>query len=119
MFESVTAFHYKLWNRTEVGEAEGSVACALLPNSLKSLEPGRTFLEEEGPFGRDQVVFINYRYWTGRFAADPNVIGRTLNLNGRNYTVVGILPADLQYPAAPFLDSPGGRAGLRSVFWAL
>src|ERR1700719_3362498 len=67
MFESVTAFQYKLWNLTEAGETEGVVACAVLPNFFDVIGMratlGRTFLSEEGTPGRDQVALINNGYW--------------------------------------------------------
>jgi putative ABC transport system permease protein len=104
MFESVTAFQYKLWNITEAGETEGIVACAVQPNFFDVIgiraALGRTLLPEEGVPGRDQVALMNHGYWKRRFGADPNVIGRTVTMNGRSYTIIGVMPADLQYSRA-------------------
>ena len=104
MFERVTAFQYKLWNLTQAGETEGIVACAVLPDFFDIIGMraalGRTFFAEEGTPGRDQVALVNQGYWKRRFGGDPGLIGRPINLNGRNYTVIGIMPAELQYPRA-------------------
>ena len=104
VLESVSAFQYKLWNLTESGETEGIVACAVSPNFFEVIGMraalGRTFLPEEGTPGRDQVVVINHGYWKRRFGADPSIIGRAVSMNGRSYTVIGVMPADLQYPRA-------------------
>jgi putative ABC transport system permease protein len=53
---------------------------------------GRDFLPEEGEPGKDHVVVISNRVWRAQFAADPNIIGRDIRLNGEQYKVVGVLP---------------------------
>jgi putative ABC transport system permease protein len=54
---------------------------------------GRTFTENE-----TQVVVLSHAYWLSHFAADPKIIGKTLALDGKPYTVIGIAPADFEYP---------------------
>jgi putative ABC transport system permease protein len=59
---------------------------------------GRTFTpDEEGP-GRDQVVVIGQGLWQRAFGANPNIIGQTLTINSRSFTVVGIMPAGFEFP---------------------
>ncbi len=59
---------------------------------------GRTFTpDEEGP-GRDQVVVIGHGLWQRAFGANPNIIGQTLTINSRSFTVVGIMPAGFEFP---------------------
>ena len=54
---------------------------------------GRGFLPEEDQTpGAHPVVVINHRFWTRHFDADPSVVGRTLTLNGRVFTIVGVTP---------------------------
>jgi putative ABC transport system permease protein len=53
---------------------------------------GRTFTEEEDQSGLRDVVVLGAGVWRGQLGADPNVIGRKLNVNGRDRTVVGVLP---------------------------
>jgi putative ABC transport system permease protein len=58
---------------------------------------GRNFAEDEGTPGRDEVVIITHRMWRERFGGDPNAVGRTVRVDGRPHTVVGVLrpgPAD-------------------------
>jgi macrolide transport system ATP-binding/permease protein len=54
---------------------------------------GRTFgpREDEVP-GRDPVVVLSHGFWTKKFGADPQAVGRTLKLNGASYTIVGVTP---------------------------
>src|SRR5689334_44548 len=53
---------------------------------------GRDFLPEEGVPGREHVVILSNRMWSRHFAADPEIIGKNIRMNGEPYTVVGVLP---------------------------
>jgi predicted permease len=55
---------------------------------------GRAFLPEEGQVpGRDAVVVLGHDFWEQEFGADPSVVGRTVRLNGIEFTVIGVSPA--------------------------
>ena len=54
---------------------------------------GRTFANDEDKAGKAQVVVLSHRLWENRFGADPKILGRTLTLNGKSCTVIGVLPA--------------------------
>jgi predicted permease len=54
---------------------------------------GRTFLPEEDQPGREEVAVLSHTLWTSRFGADPAIVGRQLQLNGRPHTIVGVMPA--------------------------
>lgn len=60
---------------------------------------GRTFLPEEGAAGKDHVAILSYSLWRDHFAADPTVAGRTVLLNGIEYTVVGVMGQNFDYPS--------------------
>lgn len=69
---------------------------------------GRTFLpDEEGP-ENGQVALISDGLWRRRFGADPKLPGKTIKLNDRPYTIVGVMPPDfkLSYPQATDLWTP-------------
>jgi putative ABC transport system permease protein len=59
---------------------------------------GRGFLPDEDQPGSDRVALVNYSLWKNRFGGDPEFIGKHLTLNGAVFTVVGILPADFEFP---------------------
>ena len=52
------------------------------------------------------VAVIGHRIWRERFGADRSIIGRAITLDGKTYTVVGVLPAAFQLPIAPKLSGP-------------
>ena len=56
---------------------------------------GRTFIPSDAPDGQDPqpVVVLSYLFWQRHFNADPSVVGRTLQLVHKNYTIIGVLPA--------------------------
>ncbi len=64
---------------------------------------GRAFLPEEAQPGRDRVVLLTDDYWRRRFAADPHVVGTSLSIDGRSFTVIGVLPPNVLRYAADFL----------------
>jgi len=56
---------------------------------------GRLILPSEGLTpGADPVLVLGYNYWRHRFASDPNIVGRKVEVNGKPFTVVGVTPAD-------------------------
>ncbi len=59
---------------------------------------GRAFLPAEEQAGREQVALIGHSLWQRRFGADPHLVGKTIVLDSRNYTVVGVMPEGFQFP---------------------
>ncbi len=88
---------------------------------------GRSFSPEEDRRGAGGVVILGYGLWKGRFQADRAVLGKSVTLNGRVYTVIGVLPssfrfrdqADLYIPLAQWgaaeLPERDSHPGLRAV----
>jgi putative ABC transport system permease protein len=59
---------------------------------------GRAFIREEGRKGAAPVAVLSENLWRGRFGSDPNIVGRSINLDKRAFTVVGIMPATFRFP---------------------
>lgn len=59
---------------------------------------GRTFLPQEDQPGAAHVAILSRGLWESRFAADPNIIGRKIQIDGETHVVVGIMPAKFQLP---------------------
>jgi putative ABC transport system permease protein len=67
---------------------------------------GRTFLPEEDQPGHDGVVIIGERLWTRRFGGDAHIIGQELHIDGRPYTVIGIMRKNFDFPQTAELWIP-------------
>jgi predicted permease len=95
----------------EVSVARGSAS--LLP--MLGIQPalGRWFLPgEEGP-SAPQLAVLSHQLWVERFGSDPQALGATIDLDGRPFVVVGVLPATF-----PFVSlSPFARPADRSSIW--
>jgi putative ABC transport system permease protein len=59
---------------------------------------GRTLLPEDSEPGREQVVVLKHSFWQQHFAGDPGIVGKSISLNRKQFTIVGVMPADFNYP---------------------
>ena len=103
-FEDLGAYHYGEANLTGDGPAE-KVTCSAISGGflhVLGVSPvvGRDFSQDEADGRASQgAVILGNRFWRTRFAADPQVVGRTLRLDDRVRTVIGVLP-----PGEPWID---------------
>ena len=59
---------------------------------------GRPFCPDDGKLGAPAVVVLSENLWRGSFGADPKVIGSSINLDKRSFTIVGVMPAVFRFP---------------------
>ena len=102
-FEDVGLFDLglsaNLTGGTQPERVNGAEASPGLFNVLR-VKPiaGRTFLPEETEVKQSKVVLFSEGLWRRRFGADPNLVGRTVQLDGEAFTVVGVLPESFKFP---------------------
>ncbi len=103
-FDQVAACDTDGFNLTGAGDPErlegAIVTPTLFPLLGATAEIGRTFLDDEERPGREHAVVLSHRLWTRRFNADPTIVGRTITLDGTPESVVGVMPAEFQFPDA-------------------
>src|SRR5262249_39689085 len=75
------------------------ISASLLPLLGAKPELGRLFEAHEEIAGNDRVVMLSDSYFINRFHRDPASIGKTVTLNGMDYTVIGVLPPDFHLAA--------------------
>jgi predicted permease len=110
VFEQIAAFRGQTSNLTGNGTPErllGATATAsLFPLLGVKPELGRAFSDAEQIPGRENVVLISHKLWARRFGSDPEIPGRTIKLDGNNFTVVGVMPSSFQFPNQPDFWTP-------------
>jgi putative ABC transport system permease protein len=87
----------------------GYADAALFP--MLGIRPamGRALLPEEDRPGNAPVVILGHRLWQSRYGGDPEVIGRSISLDNKHYTIVGVLPAGMQLLRSADLWMPFGQ----------
>lgn len=110
-------FDYGSYNLTGVGEPERVVGVGISRNffDLLGVPPamGRGFIEEECRWNGSQATILSYGFWQRRFGADAGIVGRTISLNNKPTTVVGVMPATFDFAS---VFSPGSRVDMLVPF---
>lgn len=100
-FDEVAAYQY--WGHTvgEAGNTERVRSMRVTPSlfPLLRVQPviGRAFYEEEAEAGNAQVALLSHGFWRERFGANPAIVGADLRVNGRSYTIIGVLPEGFDF----------------------
>ncbi|MGA8429533.1 MAG: ABC transporter permease [Candidatus Sulfotelmatobacter sp.] len=101
-FQSVAAWANDTFNLTGHGEPLQVQVARVSPNFFSTLgvtpQIGRTFTEEEGRPEGQPVVMLSDSIWRTRFGGDRNIVGQTVALDGTPHVILGVLPADVQFP---------------------
>ncbi len=108
--EAISFFKYHTFNfhhEDDPDRVRGArVDVELFPLLGKEPVLGRHFLPEEGIPGGPAVVLISHQLWLDRFAADPEVVNHTVQLDGEVHQVVGVMPAEFEFPSWEKLWTP-------------
>jgi putative ABC transport system permease protein len=124
-FQSTTSFGMGPATMTGVGDPTRLSVSGSSPGFFRVLgvspARGRDFTPAEQLDSADSHVIISDGLWRDRFASDPNVVGRTLELDGVRQTIIGVMPAAFDFPSgtriwrtAPIYPNPH-RVSIREV----
>jgi putative ABC transport system permease protein len=101
-FSGVVAAANDNFNLTGRGEPLQVPSARVSPEFFEVLgvkpQLGRFFLPDEGQPAGKPVIVISDTLWHSRFGGDPNVVNQTVALDGNPYNIIGVLPADVQFP---------------------
>jgi putative ABC transport system permease protein len=102
-FASLAAYRNNSFTVTENGRPPERVrGCAMSASSFSLLgqEPliGRTFAEGEDKPGARPIAILGYGLWKSRYAGDPQILGRVININGTAHEVIGVMPEGVKFP---------------------
>lgn len=102
IFERFGTYRVRPVNLTDGGDAErlvaGFIDADILPLVGVSPIRGRNFTAEEDTRGRGDVALLSHQLWQRRFAAEDDVLGRQITIDGNAIIVIGVLPADFRLP---------------------
>jgi putative ABC transport system permease protein len=126
-FDALSIVRSQSVNLTGVDAPDRLIGSFVSANALTILgataERGRLFTPEETEQGSGAAVAVlSHGAWMTRFGGDPNIIGRSITLNGRPHVVIGVTAAAFRDPMGggddvwlPVLSAPGGSMTVRSA----
>src|SRR2546423_1640033 len=119
-FQELAAFRQWSWQLTHAGEPEQLQGVRVSANFFEALGAGpalgQTFTPEQDQEGAAPVAIISHRFWQREFAADQNVLGKNLTLDGHTVTIVGVMPRDFEFPGGANMV-PGLQFATRNDIW--
>jgi hypothetical protein len=121
-FESLGVYHYAILNLAgdQASPPEAlyglSVSADLFPTLGVSPMLGRNILPEEDQPGRDNEIILSYGLWARRFNSDPRVVGRSVQVNGHECRIIGVMPAGFDFPLR--MATPVRTPSAHIEFWA-
>ena len=112
-FEKIGVYNRASYNLTGSGEAERIVTGQMSADlfSVLRVNPliGRVYNNEEDKPGGTPVVVLSYGLWQRRFGGQASVLNQPITLNGKSYTIIGVMPQTYAYPSRVEMWVPVGQ----------
>ena len=118
-FEAVTTYRFKDFNLGAEGGVQPVLGCLVSSNFFSVLgvtaAHGRVFTQAEEEPGSDQAAVVSHGFWQRRMGGNISALGTAIRLDGRTFTVIGVMPDDFDYPVpaelwVPLALTPAQRA---------
>ncbi len=126
VFDALTTYKCGDFNLNAEGNVQPVLGCHVSANFFDVLGVGpalgRAFSAPEEQPGADQVAVVSYGFWQQRFAGDAGLLGKTIQMNEKKYTVIGIMPRGFNHRrrgrrrAAELVESREPADDLRALF---
>lgn len=101
-FEQMGAYAWDEVNLTGNREPEKIVGFDVTASFFRILgvqaKMGRTFLPEEEEPGKEQEIILSYGLWERRYASDPDILNKTVKVDGKTFTIVGVMDKGFDFP---------------------
>jgi putative ABC transport system permease protein len=101
VFEGMAAYNTAVLTLTGAGDSERLVGAKVTAGFFPVLGVapmlGRPFLAEEDRPGGPEVCVLSHKLWQSRFGAKASIVGRAVTLNGKPYTVLGVMPSSFEF----------------------
>ena len=113
VFEKIGVYNRANYNLTGAGDAEriqaGQVSADLFSALRVNAMLGRVFTNDEDKPGGTPVVVLSYALWQRRFGGQTSILNQALTLNGKSYTVIGVMPKGYLFPSRVEMWVPVGQ----------
>ena len=113
VFEKIGVYNRESYNLTGFGEAERLLTAQMSADLFSALRVnaavGRVFTNEEDQPGGTPVVVLSHGLWQRRFGGQMSILNQALTLNGKSYTVIGVMPQGYLYPSRVEMWVPVGQ----------
>jgi putative ABC transport system permease protein len=100
-FDGIVAFRAQGFNLSTGGDPERVDGTRISAEFFQvlgiQLVSGRSFTQADDNPGAEPVAIVSQGLWRRRFGSDPDLLGKSVTLNGKNHTVVGIAPSDITF----------------------
>ncbi|HXW18120.1 MAG TPA: ABC transporter permease [Candidatus Acidoferrales bacterium] len=108
-FEALAAYRPDDFSMTGMGETErvraDMVSADFFPILGVRFTAGRNFSHDEDRMGAAPVALVTAGFWKRKFGSAPDIVGRRVALDGRDYTIIGVLPASFHLSMWNFQDA--------------
>jgi putative ABC transport system permease protein len=112
VFEEIGVYNRNSYNLTGYGEVERILTAQCSADLFSALRAnaliGRVFTNDEDKPGASPVVVLSYALWQRRFGGQTSILNQALTLNGKSYTVIGVMPPDYAFPTRVEMWVPVG-----------
>jgi putative ABC transport system permease protein len=101
-FDQLGTYAWDELNLTGDGEPQKVQAFRVSANlfAMLGVQPqlGRTLLPEEEERGKDQEIILGHALWEQRYASDPHIVGKSVKVDGKSFTIVGVMAKGFDFP---------------------
>jgi putative ABC transport system permease protein len=115
-FEGLAAYSTGTFNVSGPDGAERYAGAWITANGFDLLRArpilGRTFTEGEDAPGAEPVAVLGYRVWQDRYGGAPDVLGRTIRINGEEATIIGVMEERFMFPVSQVIWLPERRTAI-------
>jgi putative ABC transport system permease protein len=120
-FSAATLFEAGSFNLGTRGSADRVGGVRVSGNFFSTLEAraelGRLVTQSDDVPGGGNVVVISHALWNSKLSADPSIIGQSLEIDGRAYQIIGVMPPGFEYPRTSDLPYDVDAAAKKSDLW--
>ncbi|MGA8267489.1 MAG: ABC transporter permease [Candidatus Acidiferrales bacterium] len=120
-FSAMTLFEPGAFNLGTRGSADRVGGARISGNFFPTLETrpqlGRLITQSDDVPGGGNVVVISHALWNSKFSADPGILGQSLEIDGRAYQIIGVMPPGFEYPRTSDLPYDVDTAAKKSDLW--